>query len=77
MRALVLMILVCACSGSTATVGDTLCLSSAECANDQRCAQVTKIRSPTGDCLATSGTMVCRPICSSCPPVSECGCVCQ
>lgn len=78
MRAELLFCLaLCACSSSASLVGDTACSDDTECVSGQRCVNVTHVRAPTGDCLESSGRLVCRPICASCPAPSPCGCVCE
>ncbi len=63
--------------GSSTDVGDRKCALDADCTNDWKCVTVTQVRAPTGDCLASSGVNVCRPLCTSCPPPGTCGCVCR
>lgn len=65
-----------ACGSSASNVGDTRCATDADCSSEQRCVLAKAIRIGTGDCLASSGANVCRPLCADCANATPCGCQC-
>lgn len=72
-----LLIFLSACGGSSASnVGDVRCTTDSECVGGQRCVLVSSVRIGTGDCLASSGAKVCRPLCTDCAKAAPCGCQC-
>jgi hypothetical protein len=71
----VLAVVVSGCGGGT-FAGDVRCQPDGGCLGGL-CVRVTRVLTPTGQCLASSGADVCRPVCASCPGGDEpCGCVC-
>lgn len=71
----VAMVAVSGCSGGTYE-GDRLCQPDGGCLGGL-CVHVTQVLSPTGQCLASNGADVCRPVCATCPGGGDpCGCVC-
>ncbi len=63
--------------GTIDGLADVHCAADTDCRSPQKCVRVTQVRAGTGACLASSGTTVCRPACTTCPPPSPCGCVCD
>lgn len=71
-----LLILLCGCGTTFSSYGDVKCATDADCRDPQRCLTVHSIRVGTGDCLASSGSNVCRPLCADCATSTPCGCQC-
>jgi hypothetical protein len=65
-----------ACGSTFAGYSDLKCTTDADCPTPQRCVEVHSIRVGTGDCLASSGATVCRPLCADCASSTPCGCQC-
>ncbi|MDP2272835.1 MAG: hypothetical protein Q8N23_27360 [Archangium sp.] len=71
-----LLLLLTACGSSASNIGDVRCVEDGDCPSQQRCVLAKAIRIGTGECLASSGATVCRPLCADCANATPCGCQC-